>query len=175
MPTLLMPDSRIAGPIKMIISDVDGVMTDGRIVYDDALVETKRFHVRDGLGIRLWLRSGFEFAILTGRTSKLVAHRAAELGIGRVVQGRRDKWQAATELIGDAGRRPEDVCYIGDDLPDVAVMKRVGLAVVPADASGDARHVAHWVLRRRGGDGAVRELTERLLRAKNRWEEHVPG
>ncbi len=173
MPVALVSDDQLAAPIRCILSDVDGVMTDGRIIYDASGVETKRFHVRDGLGIKLWMRSGFQFGVLTARNSPIVRQRAAELGIEHVRQGFEDKWPAAVEMLSVMGYEPKDVCYIGDDLPDIAVMRRVALAVAPADASTDARAAAHWVLHRSGGEGAVRELTERLLRAKSRWEEHL--
>jgi 3-deoxy-D-manno-octulosonate 8-phosphate phosphatase (KDO 8-P phosphatase) len=173
MPALLLSDSEIAAPITCILSDVDGVMTDGRIIYDEAGVETKRFHVRDGLGIKLWIRSGFHFGILTSRTSKAVLQRAAELGIPHVTQGCADKRPAAETMLRELGCAPGQVCYIGDDLPDISVMNYVGLAVVPADAAADACEAAHWILRSKGGEGAVRELIERLLHGKQRWEEHL--
>lgn len=173
MPALLRSDSDIAQNITCILSDVDGVMTDGRIIYDNAGIETKRFHVHDGLGIKLWTKSGFEFGILTARTSKIVGLRAAELGIEHVRQGYEEKGPEALRLMSEMGCRPEQVCYIGDDLPDIPVMKSVALAVAPADAATDARNAAHWILRNRGGEGVLRELIERLLRAKHRWEEHI--
>ncbi len=174
MPALTRSDFDIASSITCILSDVDGVMTDGRIVYDEAGIETKRFHVHDGLGIKLWMKSGFHFGILTARNGEIVKHRAAELGIQRVRQGYEQKGKAAEEMIAQFGCTPSEVCYIGDDLPDVPVMRSVGLAAAPADAATDARRAAGWVLQRRGGEGVVRELIERLLRAKNRWEEHLP-
>lgn len=173
MPVALATDAEFAAPITSILSDVDGVMTDGRIIFDSTGVETKRFHVRDGLGIKLWMRSGFQFGIITARNSPIVRHRAAELGIEHVQQGFEDKFPAAMQMMQRMGCRPEQVCYIGDDLPDIPVMRHVGLAVAPADAAGDTRAAAQWVLRHGGGEGAVRELTERLLRAKLRWEEHL--
>lgn len=173
MPSLLLPDSQIARPIRCILSDVDGVMTDGRIIFDAAGIETKQFHVQDGLGIKLWVDSGFHFGILTSRTSAIVDGRAAELGIEQVQQGCREKWPAAQSILAQWGCLPEEACYVGDDLPDIPVMKRVALAVAPADAAADTQHAAHWILRSRGGRGAVRELIERLLRAKQRWEEHL--
>lgn len=173
MPALLRSDSDVAKAITCIVSDVDGVMTDGRIIYDNAGMETKRFHVHDGLGVKLWMKSGFGFGILTARTSKIVQHRAAELGIEQVRQGYEEKGNAAIEMMAALGCTPQQVCYIGDDLPDIAVMKMVGLAVAPADAASDARDAAHWILRNRGGEGVLRELIERLLRAKHRWEEHL--
>ncbi|MEM9643979.1 MAG: HAD hydrolase family protein [Planctomycetota bacterium] len=168
------PRRDLALPIRCVLSDVDGVLTDGRIIYDAQLQETKCFHARDGLGIKLWMNSGFSFGILTARQSAIVPHRAKELGIEMVAQGFEDKWPAAQEIMRKFGYEPEQTCYIGDDLPDIAVMKRVGLAVAPADASLDARMVANWTTRANGGQGAVRELIEELLRAKGRWEEHLP-
>ena len=173
MPALLKPDAEIAESITCILSDVDGVMTDGRIVYDNQCVETKRFHVRDGLAIKAWMKSGFGFGILTARSSEIVTHRAAELGIKHVQQGYEDKLPAAMSMMSVLGVKPEQVCYIGDDLPDIPVMRRVGLAVAPADAAFDAQEAAGWILRSKGGEGALRELIERLLRSKHRWEEHL--
>jgi 3-deoxy-D-manno-octulosonate 8-phosphate phosphatase (KDO 8-P phosphatase) len=173
MPALLLSDTNLAAPITCIMSDVDGVMTDGRIIYDDHGHETKRFHVRDGLGIKLWINSGFQFGILTARQSSIVQRRADELGITHVQQGHKNKSPAADEMMRQFACQPSQVCYIGDDLPDIPVMSKVGLAVCPADAATDARNAAHWILRSNGGDGALRELIERLLRAKQRWEEHL--
>jgi len=175
MPALLHSDSDIAAKITCIISDVDGVLTDGRIIYDGKGIESKQFHVRDGLGIKLWMQSGFEFCILTSRQSSIVEKRAAELKIKHVAQGHASKLPAAESIFEAVGCRPDQVCYIGDDLPDIPVMNAVALAVAPADAANDARDAAHWILKARGGAGAVRELTERLLRAKNQWEACVPS
>jgi 3-deoxy-D-manno-octulosonate 8-phosphate phosphatase (KDO 8-P phosphatase) len=169
MPTTLRNDETLAKPIRCILSDVDGVMTDGRIIYDSAGSETKQFHVRDGLGIKLWMRAGFPFGIITARNSPMVDRRASELGIDHVSQGSGDKLKRAREIVPEWGCDLSSVCYIGDDLPDVPVMKQVGLAVAPADAAVDARESAQWVLQSRGGHGAVRETIERLLRAKGLW------
>ncbi len=166
-------DRRIAEPIQLILSDVDGVMTDGRIIFDNAGVETKVFHVRDGLGIKLWQRSGFHFGIVTSRTSQIVRLRAAELGIHHVRQGFDEKLPAALEIMGQLGVAAAQVCYIGDDLPDLPVMRAIGLAVAPVDACVDVKQAASWVTLAGGGAGCVRELIERLLRAKSRWEEHT--
>jgi 3-deoxy-D-manno-octulosonate 8-phosphate phosphatase (KDO 8-P phosphatase) len=168
-------DTQIAADIRCIVSDVDGCMTDGGIIYDGGGVETKRFHVHDGLGIKLWCASGFQFGIVTSRTSPMVTRRADELGLKHVRQGCPQKHTAVLEMIAQMGCRPDQACYLGDDLPDLPPMREVALAVAPADASTDVQAAAHWILRCRGGEGAVRELAERLLRAKQRWEEHVPG
>lgn len=176
-PHRLRSDAEIAAEITCILSDVDGVMTDGRITYladeQGTRCEVKSFHARDGLGIKLWMRSGFHFGIITARSSPVVAHRAAELGIEHIDQGVRDKWLAATAMIAAMGVLPQQVCYIGDDLPDMTVMRRVGLAAAPDDAVTDVREAAHWTLRARGGEGALRELIERLLRGGDRWREHL--
>ena len=173
LPAHSVSDRSIAEPIQLIISDVDGVMTDGRIIYDNTGIETKVFHVRDGLGIKLWQKSGFSFGIVTSRNSQIVRLRAAELGVTHVRQGFDEKLPAAMDVMRQLGVEPSQVCYIGDDLPDLAVMRCVGLAVAPADACTDIRRVAQWVMRSAGGEGCLRELIERLLKAKSRWEEHT--
>lgn len=173
-PNRLCSDLQFANQIRCILSDVDGVLTDGRILYsaDAGRVshELKAFHARDGLGIKFWMRSGFAFGIITARQSKIVSHRASELGIKNVFQGASDKWASALEMMSTLGVTAEQVCYIGDDVPDVCVMRQVGLAVAPDDAATDAREAAHWITRSCGGEGVVREVTERLLRAGNHWK-----
>jgi 3-deoxy-D-manno-octulosonate 8-phosphate phosphatase (KDO 8-P phosphatase) len=164
-----------ADPITCIITDVDGVMTDGRIIYDDTGREIKHFHVRDGLGIKLWMRAGFQFGILTSRTSPIVQNRATELGIEHVKQGAANKLPVIETMLGDMNCDPSSVCYIGDDLPDIPVMQHVALSVAPADAASDVVRAANWVLGNSGGQGVLRELIERLLRSKQRWEELLPS
>lgn len=168
---VLASDEELAAPIELILSDVDGVLTNGQIVYDNAGVETKAFHVRDGLGIKLWQRAGLHFGMLTARNSQIVRIRAAELGVETVRQGFEKKWPAAAEIIEGLGLTPAQTCYIGDDLPDLPVLQRIGLPIAVADACADVRASAIWTTRAAGGCGAVRELIERLLRAKDRWEE----
>lgn len=170
-----MKDAEICGPIQCILSDVDGVLTDGRIIYDSDGHETKQFHVRDGIAIKLWMKSGFRFGILTARDSPIVQRRAGELGIDSVQQGFEQKLPAAKQTIDDWGFNWSQVCYIGDDLPDLPVMNHAGLSVTPADGSQDAKDAAGWIMRKRGGEGVVRELIERILRAKDQWQEHVPS
>ncbi len=167
-------DSETARNIRMILSDVDGVMTDGSIIIDNSGVETKSFHVRDGMGVKLWQQAGFMFGILTSRNSRIVKLRAAELGISILRQGFEDKLAAAREIFATQGIQPSEVCYIGDDLPDLPVMLEVGLSVTVADAVAEVRSAAKWVLNTPGGHGALRELIERLLKAKGRWEDFVP-
>ena len=160
-------------PIELILCDVDGVLTDGGIVYDNQGIETKSFHVRDGLGIRLWQRGGYKFAVLTSRSSHIVKVRCSELNVDVVRQGFEDKLPAAQEVMKQLGYRPEQVCYIGDDLPDLPVIQHVGLGVAVADAVAEVRAAAHHTTKLPGGKGAVREIIEVLLKAKRRWDDLV--
>ena len=156
--------------IQLILSDVDGVLTDGGIVYNNQGIETKRFFARDGLGIALWLRAGHKYGILTARTSHIVKVRADELGVDLVRQGFENKLPVAKEIIDQLALSTEQVCYIGDDLPDLAVMNLVGLGVAVADAADDVRNGADYVSQRGGGRGAVRETIELILKSQRRWE-----
>jgi 3-deoxy-D-manno-octulosonate 8-phosphate phosphatase (KDO 8-P phosphatase) len=155
--------------IELLIVDVDGVLTNGGIVYGSPELEIKRFHVRDGSGLKLWQRAGKRTALLTGRTSPLVARRAAELGIAWVEQGATEKLSVYRRLLDKAGASEELVCYVGDDLPDVPPLQACGLAVTVADACVEARAVAHYITRAGGGRGAVRETIELILRCQGRW------
>jgi len=159
--------------IELLLSDVDGVLTNGGILFDNEGIESKEFHIRDGLGIRLWQRAGYRFGILTARTSHIVRLRAVELDIEIVRQGFEDKLPVARQIIAAQGLQPEQVCYIGDDLTDVPVMRRVGLGVAVADAAHEVTETAHWVTTSPGGHGAVRELIEMLLKSKNRWDDLI--
>ena len=159
--------------IELVLSDVDGVLTSGGIVFDNQGIESKEFHIRDGLGIRLWQRAGFRFGFLTARTSHIVRLRAVELGIDIVRQGFEDKLPVAQQLIAQQGLQMEQVCYIGDDLSDLPVIRRVGLGVAVSDAASEVRTAADWVTETAGGCGAVRELIETLLKAKNRWDDLI--
>lgn len=165
-------DNRIQ-PIQLIISDVDGVLTDGGITFDNQGIETKKFHVRDGMGIKLWQRAGYHFAILTARSSHIVKLRAAELDISIVRQGFEDKFPIAQQIMEELQLTPENVCYIGDDLTDLRVMTSVGLGVAVADAATDVRSSAHMTTKLAGGQGAVRELVEKILQTQKRWDELV--
>jgi 3-deoxy-D-manno-octulosonate 8-phosphate phosphatase (KDO 8-P phosphatase) len=157
--------------IELLLLDVDGVLTDGGIVYLDDGRELKRFHVRDGSGLKLWHAAGKRSAIVSGRASPAVERRAAELGIRPVLQGRDDKLAAFAEVLSATGLKPEQVCALGDDLPDVPVLRRCGLAVAVADACPEAREVASYVTAVPGGRGAVRDAIEWLLKLQGRWAE----
>jgi YrbI family 3-deoxy-D-manno-octulosonate 8-phosphate phosphatase len=159
--------------IELLVADIDGVLTEGAIVYGETggqvALEVKAFHVRDGSGLKLWHRAGRRSAVITGRTSALVRLRAEELGVGWVFQGAADKRQPLAQLLAEAGLTAEAACYVGDDLPDVAPMKQCGLAVAVADACPEVRAVAHYITHARGGRGAVRETLERILRCQDAW------
>jgi YrbI family 3-deoxy-D-manno-octulosonate 8-phosphate phosphatase len=159
--------------LELILSDVDGVLTDGGIIYDNQGIEQKKFHIRDGLGIKLWQRAGFKFGVLTARTSHIVKLRASELGIEIVRQGFEQKLPALRELLRQQGFALEQCCYIGDDLTDLPCIRNVGLGVAVADASEEVRSAAGYITRLAGGHGAVRELIELILKAKGRWDETI--
>jgi len=152
--------------IRLLALDVDGVLTDGRIYYDDRGNEIKAFSTRDGLGMRLLAENGVTLALITARQSEIVARRAANLGIEYVYQGRNNKLEAFNHLLGDTGLEESQACYAGDDWLDIPVLDRVGLAVTVADADAVVRSRVHWVTSRAGGHGAVREICDLLLAAQ---------
>jgi 3-deoxy-D-manno-octulosonate 8-phosphate phosphatase (KDO 8-P phosphatase) len=149
---------------------VDGVLTDGRLVYGPQGERQKVFHVRDGLGLRLLQRSGLEIGILSGRKSEALRVRANDLGIEFLMMDRSDKGPAFARFLTERGVSPGEVAYIGDDLVDLPILLRCGIAFAPADAVPEVLERAHRVLERNGGSGAVRELCELLLRARGDWE-----
>ena len=160
-------------PIELVLSDVDGVLTDGRVVLDGRGIETKQFHVRDGMGIALWQKAGYRFAMVTRRSSQAVKLRAAELGVEIVRQGADDKLAAACEILDELGLGLKQACYLGDDLPDLPVVRAAGLGVAVADAAAELREAAHHVTSAPGGGGAVRETIEMILKAQRRWEDVI--
>jgi YrbI family 3-deoxy-D-manno-octulosonate 8-phosphate phosphatase len=159
--------------IELILSDVDGVLTDGRVIFDNQGIESKQFHIRDGLGIHLWQRAGGKFGLITGRSSQVVKLRAAELGIAIVRQGADDKLAMAQQILAELHLKPEQAAYIGDDLPDLPVLKYVGLGVAVADACQELKLAAHHVTHAIGGAGAVRETVELILKSQRRWEDVI--
>lgn len=167
-----MPDDQCQ-QIQCILSDVDGVLTDGGILFNNEGIETKSFHIRDGLGIKLWQRAGYQFGILTARTSHIVKVRSAELGIKIVRQGFEEKLPIAQQIMSELKIEPAQVCYIGDDLTDLPVMRHVGWSVAVADAVPEIREHADQITTAPGGQGAVRELIEHLLRSKGRWQDLI--
>ena len=157
--------------IRLIIMDVDGVLTDGGIYMGPDGEAMKRFDIKDGLGIALWRRAGEKTAILTGRSSKIVENRAKELHISVVRQGCRDQRSAYEELKKEMNFSDEEIAYIGDDLIDLPVMRRAGLPVAVADAAPEAKEAALLVTEHAGGHGAIRETAELLLRAQGLFED----
>ena len=156
--------------IKLLLLDVDGVMTDGRITYDNDGGELKSFDVKDGHGLKLLQRAGIKIGIITGRQSAVVARRAAELGIELVYQGAKDKLVPFNEILEKLRISAEEVAYVGDDVVDLPVMRRVGFAVTVADAVEDVKPFADLVTTRDGGRGAVREVCDFLLKKSGRWD-----
>lgn len=159
--------------VRVILCDVDGVLTDGGIVLNNDGIETKRFHVRDGMGIRLWHRAGYRFGLITLRSSNIVKTRVAELGIEIVRQGTDDKGAALREVLDERGLTSAETCYIGDDLPDLPAVRAAGFGVAVADACGELRQQSHYVTTLPGGYGAVRETIELILKAQGRWEDLI--
>lgn len=161
--------------LRLLALDVDGVLTDGRIVYGNDGEELKAFSIKDGLGIKLAQRAGLQVAIITGRSSGIVARRAAELGIDLVVQGREDKLVALQELCASLGITPGECAYMGDDLPDLAAIRAAGLGLTVSDAAAPVLEAADWVSARAGGEGAVREACELILAARGDLDRVLAG
>ncbi|OHV12250.1 KdsC family phosphatase [Kushneria phosphatilytica] len=159
-----------AARVRLLALDVDGVMTDGGLNYTGDPHEHKRFHVRDGLGLKLLQRSNIEIAIITGRNSSAVTTRAEELGIEHVYQGCEDKWQALSELLTRLRLEADQAAYCGDDLVDLAAIRQAGLGVTVNDAPGEIRQHADYVTLTPGGHGAVREICELILKARGEWD-----
>ncbi len=157
--------------VELIVLDVDGVLTAGGITYAGSGEEEKTFHVRDGSAIRLWQRAGKRIGLLTGRNSPAVARRAMELDLDPVRQGVAKKARVFHEILEAAGLRPENACCIGDDLPDLPMMRQCGLSVAVADACTEVRNESNLVTKLRGGCGVVREVVELILRAQGRWHD----
>lgn len=154
------------GRVRLLVLDVDGTLTDGGVIFDAAGNEAKRFHIHDGLGIVLAGFVGLRVAWMTGRTSPLVERRARELGVTHLLQGVRDKATALVTLAARLQIPPDAVAYMGDDLNDLPALQAAGVRLAPANAVSDIRAVAHYVTPRAGGDGAVRDAIEALLRAR---------
>jgi 3-deoxy-D-manno-octulosonate 8-phosphate phosphatase (KDO 8-P phosphatase) len=162
---------RRAKQIKLLLMDCDGVLTDGQLELLENGDEQKTFHARDGQGISLFQRAGWKTGIISGRTSSAVERRAQDLKMAYVRQYAKDKVKALEEILGQAGVSTDECAYIGDDVGDIPVMRRVGFAVAVADAVEETKQAAHYVTKLKGGRGAVREVTDLILKAQGRWEE----
>ncbi len=152
--------------VRMLVLDVDGVLTDGRLILGDDGQEYKAFHSRDGHGLRMLQQTGVQIALLTGRRSEVVVRRAADLGINYVIQGRRDKRIAFEELLVNSKMTAETVAFAGDDILDLPVMRHCGVGIAVADASPLVLDLADWTTQLKGGRGAVREICERIMRVQ---------
>jgi len=159
--------------VRLLVLDVDGVLTDGSIHLDDQGVETKCFHVRDGQGIKLWLHAGHHLAMITGRAGQAVQHRARELNIKHLVQGAGDKREALQQLMDQLNVTAEQTAVIGDDLPDVPMLEMCGYPIAVSDAVPEVCRMARFITSRPGGRGAVREAIEHLLKRQSRWQKIV--
>ena len=163
----------LAQSVKAIIFDVDGVLTDGGLYRCDDGQEIKRFHATDGLGIRLLGDAGIKIAVITGRESNVVRHRCTELQIDHLVQGAKNKLPAFELLCTEMDLTPKDFAYMGDDIIDLPVMRRVALALTVPGANAEVAETAHWTSTRPGGNGAAREACELLLKAQNLYESAI--
>ena len=156
--------------IKLLLLDVDGVMTDGSIIYNDSGEEIKVFCVRDGLGIRMLMESGINVGIVTGRSSDALYHRCKNLHIQHIFDGISDKSAALDKITEKTGIKNHEIAYIGDDLPDISIMRKVGIPIAVADAHENVIEVAHMVTSAKGGAGAIREVCETMIKAQGNWE-----
>lgn len=159
-----------AATIKLLLLDVDGVLTDGRLYFSNQGDEFKTFSTLDGHGIKMLQKSGVKVGIITGRTSSLVAQRARDLGIHILIQGREDKWDALEEIRREHSFALSEIAFMGDDWPDLTVMCRVGLALTPANGHHSVVERAHWQSTVRGGEGAVREACDLIMKAQGTFD-----
>ena len=158
-----------ASRVRLLLLDVDGVMTDGTVLIGAGGAEHVAFHIRDGAALVWAQRAGLLVGLLSGRRSAAAAERAAQLRLPIVLLGVERKLEAYETLLGERGLSDEEVAFMGDDLLDLPVLARAGLSAAPADAAGEVRAAAHWTATRPGGHGAVRELVELVLRAQGTW------
>lgn len=165
--------SQRARQVRLALFDVDGVMTDGTLFVSEQGESFKPFNILDGLGLKLLKSSGVATGILTGRSSAAVRTRAGELDIDHLIQGAHDKLRAYVDLRQRLGLDDEHICYMGDDLPDLPVLRRCGLALSPPGAVEAVRREVHFVTHTRGGKGAVREACELIMQAQGTWEPHI--
>jgi 3-deoxy-D-manno-octulosonate 8-phosphate phosphatase (KDO 8-P phosphatase) len=157
--------------VKLVVFDVDGVLTDGRIIFSNSGEETKLFDVKDGHGIKILMRMGIDVAIITARESEVVRRRARDLGITHVFQGIKDKKKSLEELVKASGITPAEMAYMGDDIIDLPVLKRVAFSAAVADAVAEVIERVDYVAQRPGGRGAARELAELILKVQGKWDE----
>ncbi len=162
-----------ASRVRLILFDVDGVLTDGRVTINHDGTESKTFAIRDGIAMVWAQRAGIRVGFLSARLSSTTPHRAAQLGITLVYHGVSSKLATYQAIVADLGITDAEIAYMGDDIVDLAVLARVGLSVAPADAVDDVKARVHWVTERAGGAGAARELVERVLKVQGHWDDVI--
>lgn len=160
-------------PLKMLLLDVDGILTSGEVIYNDDEVETKIFSVKDGLGIRLLIDAGIRVGIITGRSSGALLARCRNLGIDLVYDGVKDKEAVLEKIVQEMGLSYNEIAFAGDDLPDIRVMKKIGCPFTVSDASPEVKDVAVFITENGGGKGAVREMSELILKTKGLWSQAI--
>lgn len=163
----------LAKPIKLVIFDVDGVFTDGKLYFNNQGEAIKAFNSLDGIGIKMLMDSGIEVAIITGRTSKIMTTRATELGITHLYQGNSNKLAAFTHCLEKLKLTPEVCAYMGDDVSDLPLMQQVHLSIAPPNAVAEVKEQANWITTAAGGNGAVRETADAILKAQNKWQQAI--
>jgi len=156
--------------VKLLIMDVDGVLTDGKIIFDDRGGELKFFDVQDGLGVVILRRAGIKTAIITAKGSKVVERRSADMQVDKLYQDADDKTVAFEHLLQELDLKAEEACFIADELIDLPVIKKAGFAVAVKNAAPEVKEHAHYITKRSGGNGAVREVIEMILKAQNKWK-----
>lgn len=159
--------------VELLLTDVDGVLTDGGVILNNEGVESKQFHIRDGFGLRLWRQAGFKCGIVTGRNSQVVRLRAQELGIEIVRQGIQDKTTVVEEILKQHNLEPEQLAYVGDDLIDLGTIRLAGLGIAVGDAVEEVKSAADYTTKALGGKGAIREVVELILKAKKVWNDII--
>lgn len=168
---IISPEFKVrASRIKLLLLDVDGVLTDGRLYFSNLGDEYKAFSTLDGHGIKMLQKTGVKVGLITGRTSNLVAKRASDLGIKILMQGREDKWDALQEILLEHPMELNEIAFMGDDWPDLTIMCRVGLALTPANGHFSVVERAHWQSSLRGGEGAVREACDLIMHSQNTFD-----
>lgn len=168
-----MPPTADASKVRLLVLDADGTLTDGGIYVDGRGAESKRYCVRDGFAMRAWMQSGRALAVITGRGETSLRHRLADLGVRHLIASSGPKGEVVERLLADLSMAPAETAAIGDDLPDIPLLRRVGYPMAVADAVPEVRAVAAWVSGARGGHGAVREAVEHLLTAGGAWQQVV--
>ena len=156
--------------IKLLLLDVDGVLTSGHIIYSNAGMETKAFHAKDGLGIKLLMNAGIDIGIVTGRSSEALFQRCNDLGIKLIFDGIKEKGAVLDTILSRTGLLAEQVAFMGDDLPDISLLKKVGVSIAVADAHESVKKSVDIITHKKGGDGAVREVCEMMLKANGLWD-----